>query len=96
VEFDYKQHVGLDAATHFLDTLQKDIDQNIMPKIEKDVEMIWNDETEAIFEAATHCSICTKPLNRDEEVLARDHCHFTGYFINLTKINTKKTFHIYI
>ena len=70
-----------------------------MPKIRKDVEMIWDDDAEARFESATECSICTKPLNREEEVLARDHCHFTGfynYFIYfLTKMITK-TFYIYI
>ena len=63
-----------------------------MPKIRKDVEIVCNDDAKARFESVTECSICTKTLNREEEVLARNHCHFTGfynYFIYfLTKIIT--------
>ena len=49
-----------------------------MPVIEKDVEMIWDEEAQQQFDAATECYICNKALDRDAETPARDHCHFTG------------------
>ena len=50
--------MGLDAAEHFLDSLQHDLDTYIMPLIEKDVEMIWDEAAQDKFNAATHCYIC--------------------------------------
>ena len=40
VEFEPRLHVGLDAAEHFIDSLQIDLNDNIVPIIEKEVEMI--------------------------------------------------------
>ena len=51
-----------------------------MPLIEKNVDMIWNDEAKEKFESATHCHVFKKKLNRMVEPIMRDHCHFTGEF----------------
>ena len=44
IEFVSRIYVGLDAADHSLDTSQEDLNRYIMLLIEKDVNMIWNDE----------------------------------------------------
>ena len=49
-----------------------------MPHIEKDVDMIWNDEAKEIFKSVAHCHVCKKKTVGGEKV--RDHCHFTGKF----------------
>ena len=49
-------YVGVDAADHLLNTLQEDFTKYIMPLIENDVDMIWNDEAKEKFEPATHVS----------------------------------------
>ena len=77
IEFEPRLYVGVDAADHFLNTLQEDLNKYIMPLIEKDVDMIWNDEAKEKFESATHCHVCKKPLGVDK---VKDHCHFTGKF----------------
>ena len=33
-----------------------------MPLIEKDVDMIWNDETKEKIKSATHCHVCKNHL----------------------------------
>ena len=78
IQFQPKIYVGEDAAERLLDSLQKDLNTHIMPVIEKDVEMIWDEEAQQQFDAATECYICKKTLDRDTETPARDHCHFTG------------------
>ena len=78
IQFQPKTYVGEDAAERLLDSLQKDLNTHIMPVIEKDVEMIWDEEAQQQFDAATECYICNKALDRDAETPARDHCHFTG------------------
>ena len=80
LEFEPRLHVGQDAAEHFLSSLQSDLNEHIMPLIERDVEMVWDEAAMAQFEADTDCFICSKPLDRENELLARDHCHFTGRF----------------
>ena len=80
VELGPRLHVGVGAADHFLDALQEYLNKYIMPLIEKDADMIWNDEAKEKFESATHCHICKKKLNRLVEPIVRDHCHFTGQF----------------
>ena len=80
VQSEPRLHVGVSDADHFLDTLQEDLNKYIMPLIEKDVDMVWNDEAKEKFESATHCHICKEKLNRLVEPNVRDHCHFTGQF----------------
>ena len=80
IQFDLKLYVGTDATEHFLTSLQKDLNKHIMPVIERNEEMIWDDVAQASFDAATECFICRKPLDRENEVISRDHCHFTGQF----------------
>ena len=81
IEFDIKHpYIGYDAVDMFLDSLQDDLNKFIMPLIEKDVEMIWNDEAKTHFQQATECHICKKELDRNKDVVVRDHCHFTGKF----------------
>ena len=80
IEFEPRLHVGVCAADHFLDTLQEDLNKYIMPLIEKDVDMIWNDEAKEKFESATHCHACKKELYRLVEPIVRDRCHFIGEF----------------
>ena len=80
MEFDIKQYLGPNAAQHFLSNLQQDLNKYIMPLIEKDVEMVWDNDAQQKFSAATHCHICSKELNRNSQTIVRDHCHFTGKF----------------
>ena len=80
LEFEPRLYVGEDAAEHFLTTLQRDLNTYIMPMIENDVDMIWNDDAQRRYDAATDCFIDRKPLDRENETPARDHCHFTGTF----------------
>ena len=60
VEFGSRIYVGVDAAEHFLDALQEDLNRYIMPLIEKDVDMIWDSEARERFLFATLCHICKK------------------------------------
>ena len=62
IEFEPRLYVGVDAADHFLNTLQEDLNKYIMPLIEKGVDMIWNDEAKEKFESAAHCHVCKKEL----------------------------------
>ena len=80
MEFDIKRYLGPNAAQHFLSTLQQDLNKYIMPLIEKDVEMVWDNDAQQKFSAATHCHICSKELNRNSQTIVKDHCHFTGKF----------------
>ena len=52
----------------------------MMPLIEKDVDMIWNDAAKEKFGSATHYHLCKTKLNRFVELIVRYHCHFTGQF----------------
>ena len=54
IEFTPRLYVGDDAVEHFLDTLQDDLNKIIMPIIEKDVEMIWDDVAKLKFESDIH------------------------------------------
>ena len=58
IEFGQRLYVGVDAAGHFLDALQEDHNRYIIPLIEKDVDMIWDDGAEEKFKSATHCHVC--------------------------------------
>ena len=49
IKFEPRLHVGVGAADRFFNTLQKDLNKYIMPLIEKDVDMIWNDEAKEKF-----------------------------------------------
>lgn len=80
VEFQPRLHVGLDAAEHFLTSLQRDLNEHIMPIIQRDVDMIWDQDAQQKFDDATDCYICNKPLNRGQNIISADHCHFTGCF----------------
>ena len=55
IEFGPRLHVGVNAAGHFLDALQEDLNRYIIPLIEKDVHMIWDDEAKEKFKSAAHC-----------------------------------------
>ena len=55
LEFEPRMYVGPDAAGHFLKTLKRDLDKLIMPVIEKDEEMIFDEAAARAFETATEC-----------------------------------------
>ena len=76
---------------HYFDTLEPDLKKFIMPFIERDVDMIWDDAKEK-FELATHCHVCRKELNRLTEPIVRDNYHFTG-MINKSKYKLPVVFH---
>ena len=80
VEFEPRLYVGEDAAEHFLTSLQRDLNEFIMPLIDNDVEMIWDEEAQRKYASDTECFICSKSLDRESETPARDHNHFTGEF----------------
>ena len=48
-----------------------------MPLIEKDVDMIWDDEAKEKFKSAAHCHVFKKTVGGDK---VQDHCRFTGQF----------------
>ena len=77
IGFGQRLYVGVDAAGHFLYVLQEDLNRYIISLIEKDVDMIWDDEAEEKFKPATHCHACKKPVGGDN---VRDHCDFNGRF----------------
>ena len=80
VEFEPRLYVGPDAAEHFLSSLRNDLNNEIMPLIERDVDMIWDTDAERRFNEATDCFICNEPLDRDKNIIVRDHEHFQGHF----------------
>ena len=53
VEFQPRLHVGLDAAEHFLTSLQRDLNEDIMPIIQRDVDMIWDQDAQQKFDDET-------------------------------------------
>ena len=80
IKFEPRLYLEEDAVEHFLDSLQDDLNMYIIPRIEQDVNMIWNDEAKEKFESTTHCHICEKEFDGVEDVIDRDHDHFTGSF----------------
>ena len=78
VEFEPRLYVGVDAAEHFIDSLQRDLNDEIVPTIEKEVEMIWDKAAMVEYNNTNHCHICHKELNRDVEAPVRNYCHFSG------------------
>ena len=81
IEFDIRgPYIGVDAVEKFLDNLQEDLNKHIMPIIENNVKMIWDDAAKEKFISETHCHICEKELDRYNDIITRDHCHFTGAF----------------
>ena len=84
IEFQPQLYVGEDAAEHFLDSLQADLNKHVMPIIEKEVPMIWDEDAQLRYSNATDCHICGKELDWSIETPARDHCHFTGYMRGAT------------
>ena len=57
VEFEMRRYIGSNAAEHFLESLKHDLYTHIIPLIEKDVEMIFENNAQEQFLAATHCHI---------------------------------------
>ena len=49
IEFQPRLYVGLDAAEHFLTSLQTDLNTHIIPIIERDVDMIWDQDAQQKF-----------------------------------------------
>jgi hypothetical protein len=76
---DMRHFTGPDAASHFLETLSRDLYTNIMPLIENDVDMVFDDDAQLIHFTSTECYICKKALGTAEPTV-RDHCHFTGRY----------------
>ena len=62
IEFGPRLHVGVGAAGHFPDALQEDLNRYIMPLIEKDVDMIWDDGAKEKFKSAADCHVCKNQL----------------------------------
>ena len=79
LEFVQRLYVGTDAAEHFITSLQNDLNTHIMPLIERNVDMVFDDEAQERFDNATDCYICNKPLNSNKNVISQDHNHFTGH-----------------
>ena len=64
---------------NFVETLTE-IKKDILEKMNVDKpmdELTYEQKTE--FRQATHCSICNKEFQPDDEKV-RDHCHFTGKY----------------
>ncbi len=77
VTFKRKLYVGVDAASHLLDSLQRDFDNIIMPIIEDEKEMIFDEAARQKYDSALNCHICEQSLENDK---VRDHDHLTGTF----------------
>ena len=70
---------GEDCMKHFVEKLielKKDIIEKMNLNKSMD-ELTYEQKTE--FRQATHCSICNKEFQPDDEKV-RDHCHFTGKY----------------
>ena len=78
-KFELRSYFGEDALDHFLSSLEHDLQTIIMPKIENDVAMIWNNEAQEKFDEATCCHICGNGFD-DPKDKVRDHSHFDGSF----------------
>ena len=94
VSIESKLYVGRNAAEHFLDSLERELKDTIMPIINNKVDMIFDDAAREKFEAATHCHICEKPLDPNVEEIVRDHCHFTGKFRGTAHSNCNLAYQI--
>ena len=66
IEFGPRLYVAVDAANHFLDALQEDLNRYIMALIEKDVDMMWDDEAKKKFESAAHCHVRKQTVGGDK------------------------------
>ena len=87
VSFESKLYVGSDAAEHLLDSLQQDLYDKIMPVIENEVPMIFDNVARQKYEAATYCHICEKPLD-PEGTTVSNHCHFTSVFRTILNVTS--------
>ena len=70
-------HAGVGAADHFLYALQEDLNRYILPLIEKDVDLIWDDEAKEKFESAAHFHVSKRSVVGDK---MRVHFYFAGHF----------------
>ena len=66
VSFEPKTYIGKNAAETFLNELKNDFDTKIKPHVDRDVDMIFDDEARAAFDASTECHICSQPLENDK------------------------------
>ena len=58
-------------------------EEEIRGELENPKEIIMTDGDKASFRKATHCHICNKPLNNEEERVydkVWNHCHITGKY----------------
>ena len=77
-KFEPRLYTGSDAATHFLDSVNSDLETIIKPRINFTHKMIYNVEAKNAFESAVNCWICETPLKKGDEVIVRHHCHASG------------------
>lgn len=69
---------GPNASQEFLKHMNH-IYQCCLKQLQNPVSMIFSEENRLSFESATHCSICSKIIDKSE-VKVRDHCHLTGKY----------------
>ena len=70
------EYRGHNAAEHFLKAIQ-DVERKIKVVLANPQVMRMTPEDWQVFNAATTCHVCEKPLEGDT---VRDHCHITGKY----------------
>ena len=78
-KYEMRYYFGINALQKFIESLLQDLKNIILPSIETEAKMIWNDEDIQKFQAAKYCHICEKKLS-DADPAVIDHCHFSGVF----------------
>jgi hypothetical protein len=73
-----RYYFGINALQEFIESLLRDLKDIILPIIETEAEMIWDDDAILKFQAAEYCYICEKKLSPTD--ITRDHDHFSGAF----------------
>ena len=92
IKFKPRLYVGKDAPNKFLKELRKDYYEQFKPRIDDDKEMIFDEEAQIKFAAATKCEMCSNPFEEGHKV--RDHCHLSGKYRNALCTNCNLQLHI--
>ena len=63
VKYKMRYYFGVDTLQKFIESLLQDLKTIILPSIETEAEMVWDNAAIQKFQAAKYCYICEKELS---------------------------------
>ena len=90
-KYEMRYYFGVDALKKFIESLLRDLKNIILPSIETEVKMIWDDAAIQKFQAAKDCYICEKNylLQMSRETTVTSAADFEGGLTAVAVYNIK-------